>query len=108
MADHHASSAQPIKGIGLEGTFEGRGRRVGIVRTRWNTTIIDALVKGARDELARCGVAEKDIIEVQASFSSAVQPGHNCYVVRTPASSHPPYESALTTGREDAAGSRGV
>jgi len=59
--------ATGVKGITLLPSMDGAGKRVAIVRTRWNATVIDALVAGARDELARCGVAAADIIEIQAS-----------------------------------------
>lgn len=39
-----------------------RGVRVGIVRTEWNTTIIDALTVGAVEELVHLGVAAADIV----------------------------------------------
>jgi 6,7-dimethyl-8-ribityllumazine synthase len=63
-----------IKGIALEGSVAGAGRRVGIVRAKWNATVIDALVKGARDELLRCGVAEADIVEVQVRTPPPLSP----------------------------------
>lgn len=68
-----------IKGIALEGDVAGAGRRIGIVRARWNAVVIDALVKGARDELLRCGVAEADIVEVQVRPSSSVPPSTTAY-----------------------------
>lgn len=54
-----------VKGIQLLPSMNGEGKRVAIVRTRWNATVIDALVSGAREELQRCGVKPEDILEVQ-------------------------------------------
>lgn len=58
--------ASSIKGLApLAAPVSGAGRRVAIVRTRWNATVVDALVAGAREELLRCGVSESNIVELQ-------------------------------------------
>ena len=58
--------ASSVKGLApLATPAEGVGRRVAIVRTRWNAPVVDALVAGAREELARSGVSEVDIVELQ-------------------------------------------
>lgn len=54
-----------VKGIQLLPSMNGEGKRVAIIRTRWNATVIDSLVSGAREELERCGVKNYDILEVQ-------------------------------------------
>ncbi|KAI1470077.1 6,7-dimethyl-8-ribityllumazine synthase [Daldinia caldariorum] len=40
----------------------GSGLRIGIVHARWNTTIIEPLVKGTKDKLLSCGVKESNIV----------------------------------------------
>jgi 6,7-dimethyl-8-ribityllumazine synthase len=58
--------ASSIKGLApLAAPASGAGKRVAIVRTRWNATVVDALVAGAREELLRSGVSEGDIFELQ-------------------------------------------
>ena len=42
----------------------GKGLRVGIVRARWNSHLVDRLVEGARRGLTGTGVLEADIVEV--------------------------------------------
>jgi 6,7-dimethyl-8-ribityllumazine synthase len=42
----------------------GKGLRVGIVRARWNSGIVDRLADGGRRGLLGVGVAEADIVEV--------------------------------------------
>lgn len=42
----------------------GKGLRVGIVRARWNSHIVDRLAAGARRGLLGCGVGRSDIVEV--------------------------------------------
>eukprot|EP01126_Amoeba_proteus_P012038 TRINITY_DN1493_c0_g1_i2.p1 TRINITY_DN1493_c0_g1~~TRINITY_DN1493_c0_g1_i2.p1 ORF type:complete len:196 (+),score=35.81 TRINITY_DN1493_c0_g1_i2:136-723(+) len=50
-----------VKGLSHGTDVEGRGLRVGIVHTEWNTVIVGALLKGAKDELVRLGVLAGDI-----------------------------------------------
>ncbi|KJE89156.1 6,7-dimethyl-8-ribityllumazine synthase subunit [Capsaspora owczarzaki ATCC 30864] len=56
------------KGVELP-TLNGRGLRIGIVRARWNPTVIDALNAGCRAALLESGVAESDIVEVMVPGS---------------------------------------
>ncbi|KAL3606364.1 lumazine synthase [Fusarium poae] len=42
--------------------FDGSGLRIGIVHARWNSTIIDPLVTGAKDKLLAAGVKESNIV----------------------------------------------
>ncbi|KAF2671269.1 6,7-dimethyl-8-ribityllumazine synthase, partial [Microthyrium microscopicum] len=42
--------------------YDGSGLRIGIVHARWNSTIIDALVAGAKKSLKAAGVVEDNII----------------------------------------------
>lgn len=46
---------------------DGRGLKVAMVATRWNASIIEALVNGAHRALRECGVAEDDIQLVRVS-----------------------------------------
>ena len=42
--------------------YDGSSLRVAIVHARWNRTIIDPLVQGAKDKLLECGVKEANIV----------------------------------------------
>ncbi|KAI0854444.1 6,7-dimethyl-8-ribityllumazine synthase [Daldinia vernicosa] len=41
---------------------DGSSLRIGIVHARWNTTIIEPLVKGTKEKLLSCGVKESNIV----------------------------------------------
>ncbi|KAH8889504.1 Lumazine synthase [Thozetella sp. PMI_491] len=41
---------------------DGRGLRIGIVRARWNDTIIEPLLAGTKAKLLECGVSEANIV----------------------------------------------
>ncbi|KAF4992755.1 hypothetical protein FGRMN_6965 [Fusarium graminum] len=41
---------------------DGSGLRIGIVHARWNSTIIDPLVTGAKEKLLAAGVKESNIV----------------------------------------------
>ncbi|ROT36986.1 Lumazine synthase [Sodiomyces alkalinus F11] len=41
---------------------DGSGLRIGIVHARWNATIIEPLLTGAKDKLLACGVKESNIV----------------------------------------------
>ncbi|KAF3061124.1 6,7-dimethyl-8-ribityllumazine synthase [Daldinia childiae] len=41
---------------------DGSSLRIGIVHARWNTTIIEPLVKGTKEKLLGCGVKESNIV----------------------------------------------
>lgn len=41
---------------------DGKGKRVGIVVSEWNSSVTNNLLKGASDTLLKFGVSEKDII----------------------------------------------
>ncbi|GJN73067.1 hypothetical protein PLIIFM63780_007132 [Purpureocillium lilacinum] len=41
---------------------DGSGLRVAIVHARWNSTIIDPLVAGAKAKLLECGVKESNVV----------------------------------------------
>lgn len=45
----------------IEGSFEAKGQRYGILVARFNAFVVESLVLGALDTLKRHGVAEKDI-----------------------------------------------
>ncbi|CAI1700601.1 hypothetical protein SEUBUCD646_0O00210 [Saccharomyces eubayanus] len=52
-----------VKGLGKpDQVYDGSKIRVGIIHARWNSVIIDALVKGAIERMASLGVNEKNII----------------------------------------------
>ncbi|KAJ5172279.1 hypothetical protein N7492_004872 [Penicillium capsulatum] len=50
-----------IKGPGASQNLDGSGLRVAIVHARWNATIIDQLVAGAKKNLLAAGVTEDNI-----------------------------------------------
>ena len=41
------------KGLELDASLDGSGLRVGIVHTRWNEKVVNALVSGAEEQLVR-------------------------------------------------------
>ncbi|KAF4777878.1 6,7-dimethyl-8-ribityllumazine synthase [Colletotrichum scovillei] len=41
---------------------DGSALRIGIVHARWNSSIIEPLVKGAKEKLLACGVKESSIV----------------------------------------------
>ncbi|TPX17473.1 uncharacterized protein E0L32_003116 [Thyridium curvatum] len=41
---------------------DGSGLRIGIVHARWNETIIEPLLAGARAKLAECGVPDANVV----------------------------------------------
>ncbi|KAK6070055.1 6,7-dimethyl-8-ribityllumazine synthase [Seiridium cupressi] len=41
---------------------DGSALRIGIVHARWNSTIIEPLLKGTKDKLLACGVKESNIV----------------------------------------------
>ncbi len=49
--------------------LDGRGLRVGIVRARWNSHLVDRLLDGARRGLSDLGVAEADVVETSVPGS---------------------------------------
>ncbi|KAK8197493.1 6,7-dimethyl-8-ribityllumazine synthase [Phyllosticta capitalensis] len=52
----------PLKGPGEARTYDGSNLRIGILHARWNTKIIDALLAGAKKELAAAGVKSENIV----------------------------------------------
>ncbi|KAI9834962.1 MAG: hypothetical protein M1819_002685 [Sarea resinae] len=51
-----------IKGPGQAQAHDGSSLRIGIVHARWNTSIISALVTGAKKTLLAAGVKEENIV----------------------------------------------
>ena len=49
----------------VNGTFEAKGLKVGIVVSRFNSFLTEQLVKGAVDAFVRLGGAEKDLVLVK-------------------------------------------
>jgi len=45
----------------IEGKHGGRGKKIGIVASKFNEHITERLLSGCLDELARCGVRKSDI-----------------------------------------------
>ncbi len=45
----------------IEGSFLGEGLKIGIVASRFNSTLVDRLIEGAYDALKRHGVKEEEI-----------------------------------------------
>jgi len=45
----------------IEGSLQGKGRRIGIIVARFNSFISEKLLEGALDSLIRSGVSEDDI-----------------------------------------------
>ena len=62
MAEGNHRAATPD---GLDGT----GLRVGVVRTRWNSGVVDRLAEGAERGLKALGVVADDIVEVSVPGS---------------------------------------
>ena len=54
----------------MEGKFDAKGKKFGIVASRFNDFITDRLVGGAMDALTRCGADEGgiDIVKVPGAF----------------------------------------
>jgi 6,7-dimethyl-8-ribityllumazine synthase len=52
--------------------LDGKGLRVGIVRARWNSHIVDRLAEGAHRGLKAVGVLDDDVIEVSVPGSFEV------------------------------------
>jgi 6,7-dimethyl-8-ribityllumazine synthase len=42
--------------------FDGAPLRIGIVHARWNISIIEPLVEGAKTKLRECGVRDANIV----------------------------------------------
>jgi 6,7-dimethyl-8-ribityllumazine synthase len=61
----------------------GTGLRIGIVHARWNTTMIDALLDGAKKALAKAGVKDENIV-VQSVPGSYELPYAVKQYVKTP------------------------
>ncbi|EHL03320.1 putative 6,7-dimethyl-8-ribityllumazine synthase [Glarea lozoyensis 74030] len=51
-----------LKGPGEAQQFDGSDLRIGIVHARWNTSIIEPLLKGTKDKLLASGVKESNIV----------------------------------------------
>ncbi len=49
----------------IEGKFEGKGLKVAIVASRFNSFIVDRLIEGAEDTLVRHGVEKNDVLLVR-------------------------------------------
>jgi 6,7-dimethyl-8-ribityllumazine synthase len=54
---------------GVPDGLDGRGLRIGLVRSRWNATIVDRLDAGVRRGLAALGVDDGDLVVVSVPGS---------------------------------------
>jgi 6,7-dimethyl-8-ribityllumazine synthase len=56
------------------GALSGRGLKIGIVKSRWNSEITNELYRGAFETLKELGIANKNIsyLEVPGSFELAI------------------------------------
>ncbi|MGV3759232.1 MAG: 6,7-dimethyl-8-ribityllumazine synthase [Actinomycetota bacterium] len=52
------------KGAGAPEGLDGSGLRIGVVRARWNTHIVDRLAEGVGRGLAGLGVQPSDVVDV--------------------------------------------
>ncbi|KAJ4361558.1 lumazine synthase [Ascochyta clinopodiicola] len=51
-----------LKGPGEPKSYDGSNLRIGIIHARWNATLIDALLSGAKEALAAAGVKDENIV----------------------------------------------
>ena len=58
----YLQSRQFIMAKIYEGKIKGRGRKIGVVVSKFNKFITEPLLDGCLDELVRCGVKKKDVI----------------------------------------------
>lgn len=58
----------------IEGSYEGKGRKVALVASRFNSLVVERLVEGAVDCLTRHGVSEKDITLYKVPGSFEISP----------------------------------
>lgn len=56
------STMASLKGPGAAQKHDGSGLRIGIVHARWNTSIIEPLLEGAKSKLLAAGVKESNIV----------------------------------------------
>jgi 6,7-dimethyl-8-ribityllumazine synthase len=61
-------SSEKTRSTAPEG-LDGKGLRVGIVRARWNSHIVDRLADGVRRGLRGLGVVDDDVVEVSVPGS---------------------------------------
>lgn len=54
---------------GVPDGLDGRGLRIGLVRSRWNATVVDRLDAGVRRGLATLGVEPSDLVAVSVPGS---------------------------------------
>lgn len=78
-----AATTDSLKGISLEAGVPDAGvcasLRIGIVRTQWNRTVVDALaVDGCKAELLRLGVKEENIVVEEVPGSYELPLGAKC------------------------------
>ncbi|KZT61583.1 DMRL synthase family protein [Calocera cornea HHB12733] len=63
-------ASESLKGLSSGASFDGSALRIGIVHTRWNKVVVDALVSGAVGKLRERGVRQENIVvqEVPGSY----------------------------------------
>jgi 6,7-dimethyl-8-ribityllumazine synthase len=65
-------SSDPAGRAGAPEGLDGTGLRVGVVRARWNTHVVERLADGVRRGLKDLGVASDDVVEVSVPGSFEV------------------------------------
>ena len=55
--------------------FDGRNHRFAIVAAKYNGRYVDAMLRGARAELARAGVKDLTVVRVPGAFEVPVVAG---------------------------------
>mmetsp|Transcript_36196 Transcript_36196/g.58490 ORF Transcript_36196/g.58490 Transcript_36196/m.58490 type:complete len:166 (-) Transcript_36196:237-734(-) len=84
------------KGVSFP-TLSGSGLRIGIVRTRWNETIIANLVAGSRRALEECGVKPSNIHEIEVPGSFELPFGAQ-QLIEHGKSKRAPYDAVICVG----------
>lgn len=59
---------ESVRGLKLDNTLDCRELRVGIIKTRWNVVVVDALVDGCVRTLTDAGVRSITVEEVGGAF----------------------------------------
>jgi 6,7-dimethyl-8-ribityllumazine synthase len=57
-----------IRGLNLSDTLDASRFRIAIIKTRWNTTVVNALVEACYDTLNDCNAMEVTVEEVGGAF----------------------------------------
>jgi len=97
-----------LKGPGAPQKHDGSGLRIAIVHARWNATLIDALVSGAKKAMLSQGVKEENIVveSVPGSYELplAVQRVYQASQIQSTSSTVAGGVGSLASGIEDLLG----